>query len=135
MHYDHLNRMSQLNVLMDGAAKAYLAGQTPHPPTKDQQQKCIAGESWSLWISGKKIARDLKSTIYQHIHDRTKAKKWWIRKERFTENTIDMINWTSTGRAMKSSKLNRRQWITKHTSGICGVDTMTESGNNDEPLN
>ena len=35
-----------------------------------------------------------------------------------------MIDWTSAGRAMKSDKLKWRQWITKHTLGICGVDTI-----------
>ena len=60
--YDSLDRMSQLNVLMDGSAKAYLAAR--HTRQHDQQQQIIAGEPWSLWISGKKIVRDLKSTMY-----------------------------------------------------------------------
>ena len=96
-----------------GAAKAYPA--EIHTPQQDQQQQENAsGEPWSVWISGTNIVRDLKWTIYPHVHG-TKAKQWWIRKERFKENIINMIDWASTGRAMESTKLNRRQWITKHT--------------------
>ena len=53
---------------------------------------------------------------YQHVHG-TAAKKWWIRKGRFTEETIDMSDWTATGRAIKSTRLSWRQWITKHKYG------------------
>ena len=52
--------MFQLNVLVDGAAKAYMSA------IHDQQQQSIAVEPWSLRISGKKIVRDLKSSIDQH---------------------------------------------------------------------
>ena len=60
--YDSLDRMSQLNVLMDGAANAYLAER--HTRQHGEKQQSIAVEPRSLWISGKKIVRDLKSTIY-----------------------------------------------------------------------
>ena len=90
---------------MNGSAKDYLMAR--HTRQYDQQQQSIVGEPWSLWISGKKIVRDLKSTIYRHVHG-TAAKKWWIRKGRLTEETIDMVDWTATGRAMKSARLSRR---------------------------
>ena len=112
--YGSLDRMSQLRVLMDGSAKAYLPAR--HTRQHNQQQQSITGEPWSLWISRKKIVRELKS--------RTTPKKWWMRKGRFTEDTIDTVDSTATGRAMKSAELNRQQWITKHTSGICRVGTM-----------
>ena len=54
--------MSQRKVVMGEAAKAYLAER--HTRQHGQKQQSIAVEPWSLWISGKKIVRDLKSTIY-----------------------------------------------------------------------
>jgi hypothetical protein len=42
-------------------------------------------------------------------------------KRHLTTETFDSINWQSMKKAYKESTLSRRTFITKHTSGMCGV--------------
>ena len=52
---------------------------------------------------------------------RQKMASHWEKKNRFTRDQCMRINWDACEGAMRRLKIPRRNWIVKHTEGMCGV--------------
>ncbi len=68
----------------------------------------------------KKNTNELTDTVYDLAHS-PEAKSYWMQKDNVSYETIDSINWGAIKTAMKESKRGKRIFISKHTSGMCGV--------------
>ena len=82
----------------------------------------FSGEPWSIWIAGRKLCQDIKAQVYEAVHA-PKIKQYWTgrKRPRMSSDQYDTIDWKATHKAMKATKLSRRIWITKHTTGVCSV--------------
>jgi hypothetical protein len=120
-HQDRFNRIEdlprvvQLNIAMDAAAKARLPDATHNP-----HQSPIPGEAWSLWLSEVKVTERMTSRLYDHVQ-RREAENYWGSKRNVEAEFGSLADWDAVGRAMASSSLARRTFVTKHTAGMCGV--------------
>jgi hypothetical protein len=110
-----LNRLELLNIEMDKLAKSALKNMTDNPPMFD-----VVGSPWSIWIQETKIVKDIPSSIYNKVHGPMALKYWETHGKSTSEHTQD-INWGGVGRTMKALPLQRRWFITKHLTGMCGV--------------
>jgi hypothetical protein len=117
---DHvLTPLERINVEMDTKAKAHW--ETTKATCDDERQHYFADKPWSISLGGEKLVTDLVSTIHDwcqkpRIHEK------WIEKARLPVDKLDHVDYTTTELAMKSVEPTVRRWITKHTSGFCGVN-------------
>jgi len=54
------------------------------------------------------------------------AKQYWEQKGRIGNAVASEISWESTGCALKETNVERRRFITKHSTGWCGVNKNLE---------
>jgi hypothetical protein len=113
--HEKLDRWAKLNVEMDKRAKQHMEIAKRSP-----RHFMIAAEPWSIWYHGKKIMSDLTETLYDLVHS-DEAKEYWKRKDNLSDTDIDSVNWDLIGVAMKETKRSQRIFISKHSSGMCGV--------------
>jgi Reverse transcriptase (RNA-dependent DNA polymerase) len=117
---DHtLSPLEQVNVEMDTNAKAYWE-MTRHLSDHNRQHY-FSEEPWSISIAGTKIVTDCTKTI-QDWCQRPRIHAKWIEKRRIPEEELPHIDYTTTEQAMQSADPTLRRWVTKHTSGFCGVN-------------
>jgi hypothetical protein len=76
-------------------------------------------DAWSLWFNGRKIFHPSIS-IYNMVHGDC-AYQYWEGKDKVVPEVLDMVDWEAIGEAMSSSTLTRQHFVSKHTTGICGV--------------
>jgi len=110
-----LDRWSLLNIEMDSMAKSVVTRWT-----ENHNLQHIEGEPWSVWSDALKLVNDLDSKLYDIMHS-TEVENYWTRKGKFPEQLASHIHWEAIEKAMKTSSLARRTFITKHATGMCGV--------------
>jgi hypothetical protein len=117
---DHtLTPLELTNVKMDTKAKAYWAI-TKHIAEQDRAHTFLE-EPWSISLNGEKLVTDLTTTI-QDWCQRPRIYDKWVEKGRVPMAELAHIDYTTTAQAMKSVEPSVRHWVTKHTSGFCGVN-------------
>lgn len=123
VEFDDLDRPSQINVLMDTAAKARIdrmaAGPITHPPDR------IQFEGWSCHVQGIKMTSDATRSILRVIHagpmiDYLSSE----RRNRMSAEAFPLVDWMAVGDAMSKSPPLFRMWASKHNSRYCGVGHM-----------
>jgi hypothetical protein len=103
------------NVQMDMKAKAYL------PVAQSQPRHLnIAGEPWQVWVNGNKLTRDIQPTIYLAVQG-VDSEKYWSNKKDIDPSGVELVDRTAIGRTMRTIPRNRRVFVMKHVSGMCGV--------------
>jgi hypothetical protein len=112
---DELDDWAKCNILMDSRAKAHLqvARQLP-------RHYNIDGEPWQLWVQGIKIRTNIQGSIYSAVHD-TESLQYRAAKRDMDPAGLQEVDWPTIGQALKSIPRNRRVFISKHVSGMCGV--------------
>jgi hypothetical protein len=110
-----LDRWATLNIEMDELAKLHM-----HEAIRRPRHYLIEHEPWSLWFGGKKITKNLSSTLYDLVHAE-EAKQYWLTKESISEQVIQSTNWEAIGKAMTELPRTRRVFLSKHVVGMCGV--------------
>jgi hypothetical protein len=129
VHFESLDRWSQLNVECDGLAKEYWNSCTTNKSWIPNSG--FADEGWSVWIEGKKLTKVDKHALYDHVFsDRTKA--YWSKKHNIKPELITNINWDACQQSLKRLPFGKRRWLLKHATGFCGVGKMEQiRGNQD----
>jgi hypothetical protein len=119
----HLTLQEQLNVRMDTLAKAYWRFLANKLETYETDYAIpIYEEGWQLWQGSTKIRDTSKNHLYSIIQDPITV-NFWIRHKRFPSEASHLIDWTSSGQAIRSMKLCKRRRLSKHASKDCGVGT------------
>jgi hypothetical protein len=115
INYNDLDRPSQLNVIVDHIAKAFL-----HDPTVVPNHQQVHSPAWSLLIHDTPLLTDIDQSLYNLVHTPT-AKQYWKKKSRITDDNFNSVNWQGLEKALKKMPLSRRLFCCKHTAGMCGV--------------
>jgi hypothetical protein len=113
--FAQLDRLSQLNVLVDQQAKDMI----PQAIISGQQQ-IVRSSSWILRLGSTPIIHDIDQILYDLVHAPS-VKEYWIQKESITEDSFSTVNWSRLGQALHKMPLTRQLFCSKHTSGMCGV--------------
>ena len=122
--YDELDQWEQDNVDMDDNAKTHWAETQDSRP---RDTDLIDGEPWPLWLLEEKLSTRVDDAIYEHVHGRA-LQDWWVnKKERYTVEAMSHIDFDAIENAMKNSTLSRRRKISKHISGMCGVNKLMKA--------
>jgi hypothetical protein len=100
---------------MDAKAKQHIqvARQT-------QRHFYTAHEPWSITHHNVKLTSNLDSTLYDIVHTPL-ARKYWQTKQDLPDAIFEDIHWSALHEARKSSPLQMRTFITKHSVGMCSV--------------
>ena len=116
-----LDEWAELNIAMDDGAKEHWHR------CKDRQvgPPYIFGEPWPLWVAGRKVTKELVTTVVDHI-DGQKVCDYWASKDRFQKVPCTAVHWEAVGKAMQEASRTRRQWVVKHSSGFCATGKMME---------
>jgi hypothetical protein len=75
---------------------------------------------WNVQVNNQVITSDLQQTVYKHCASQL-GKKYWEKK---LDHNLGVIDWSATALAMSEITKTRQQWISKHSSGFCGVGKM-----------
>jgi hypothetical protein len=110
---DSLDRFALLNCEMDEACKEYWQR------TKNQRIQGYCN-TWKVSINDKEITSDLQRNVYNACSSQLGSTYW----ERKLGQSQGMIDWSTTAAAMSESPRTKQQWISKHSSGFCGVGKM-----------
>jgi hypothetical protein len=110
-----LDRPSQLNIEVDHIAKDFLNIAIDLP-----RAHRVVSHAWSVNLGQIQLLKDWDNTIYNIVHT-PKDKDYWIKKDRITETNFHSVNWPRLGQALDKMPLPRRLFVSKHTSGMCGV--------------
>lgn len=111
-----LDRWASLNSDMDVACRAHWTDSKTL-----ERQTHIGGEPWPLWIGDRKISSNVLQAVELHVQG-GQCRVYWDR--RLGEGAFDCIDWEVTSQAMKGVPRGRQQWISKHSSGMCGTGKM-----------
>jgi hypothetical protein len=115
--YHLLDPWSQLNVEMDGLAKAYW--NDTHVNVAPFYPKNSYG--WSLWIDRRKLSTWDCIGLYNHANSTKILEHWSQHRKRIPANLIHNINWEASEDAIKKLGLNRTLWIPKWLAGFAPV--------------
>ena len=110
--YEDLDRLAQINVDMDLAAKTLL--------DKVNQDRALVFTAFQshpdslplISVHGKIVCHEVKNSIYNIIAEK-KIIEHWIDKGRFTKIGNSIIDWRANARAMKLSHGGRKRFVTK----------------------
>jgi hypothetical protein len=109
-----------MNILVDQLAGDHRADPSepiPHFNT------LLPGEKWQVWANDTKFFKSLKHYLYEHMSFGS-VTPYWIRKERFSEDGANEVNWGALGQAMCQASPAQRQWITKRAARDCGSNAV-----------
>jgi hypothetical protein len=115
IHYNDLDRPSQLNVIVDYIAKAFL-----NDPEAVPNYHQVHSPAWSLFIHDIALLTNINQSIYDLVHTPT-AQQYWIKKSCITYDSFNSVNWQGLERAFNKMPLSRRLFCCKHIAGMCGV--------------
>ena len=122
LDFDELDRLAQLNVMMDIDAKSLLEilEQNPSPHELHDNYPSHPHSMILPSVNEQQICETMSKTIYSMITDRA-ILEYWVEKERFCEDDIPKIDWDNQAKAMKLSPLSTRRFISKWASNWIGT--------------
>jgi hypothetical protein len=106
------------NIQMDNLAKVYWMQHSSTAPVLYP----ISDEGFQVWLGDRKLSSNHSSVFFDHIHGKT-ILAWHASRHRFPACHTRKIDWDACGAALRRLPLGRRRWVSKHTSGFCGVGT------------
>ena len=109
---------STLNIMMDTDAKQMR--RTKIPLTNFVS---LPNQLYQLSFNGQYICKQLQSNIKEGISANT-MQKYWTKKQQVETIAFPTISWFEIGKAMRQSKIEKRHWIVKHSTGNCGVNAI-----------
>jgi len=105
-----LSRLATMNIEMDKLAKHMVT------TTKAQKGKnSILEELWSCTIAGRKLVKNIKKELHEHINSLAIVGYWKTKQQGKQDKAID---WDAMGWAMGKSKFNQRKWVAKYMMGF-----------------
>jgi hypothetical protein len=110
-----LSIWARWNILMDYRAKLIRAAPGPTIVFPGSHKL------WTIKIDGTEVLRNTVNEIRDYCTG-TPAKDYWKKKGSIGTATSAEVDWYSTGVALHETPTERRRWITKHTTGWCGVN-------------
>ena len=113
--YAELSIWARWNILMDHRAKVVRAAPGHAEPLPGSQKL------WTVKIDGQEVLRQTVTAIRQHCNG-IAAMQYWADKGSIGTVETEEVEWESLGIAMHETESERRRWITKHTTGWCGVN-------------
>jgi hypothetical protein len=96
INYNDLDRPSQLNVIVDHIAKAFL-----HDPTVVPNHQQVHSPAWSLLIHDTPLLTDIDQSLYNLVHTPT-AKQYWKKNH----GSLTIILTPSTGKVLRKHLKN-----------------------------
>jgi len=105
-----LSRLASLNVQMDTEAKAKLLSIRPQ-----EGEGRIPFEGWICHIEGRRIVKNLKESLRNHLNGKIILNHWAM-KERFSTKIGQTIDWECSEKAIKGLPQAHRQWVAKVAS-------------------
>jgi hypothetical protein len=116
-----LDLLLTLNVQMDHEAKNMRRQANPN-----LTHVLLPNQRYSLIFHTRYICQHLQTNIREGISEDI-MQAYWARKEFIPTPQFPQIAWPELHIAMKKSQPTTRQWITKHATGLCGVnDTLVK---------
>ena len=116
-----LDRWAVLNIECDVRAKGYWAA---------LQSKLSRGKGgfskgmWQVRLYGQPVGTNLQKYLRKSIHGGGILSFWVDSQRRISDKAVGMVDWESQGRALRSCRRPRQQWVTKFVSGWCGTGKM-----------
>jgi hypothetical protein len=114
-----LTPLEELNVDMDKKAKEHWT--RTHSMGDDERIHDFVHQPWSISLGGQKVVSNLAATCKDWCQ-RPRIHGYWISKGRFAPEEVNNIEFKTAGAALKREQPNMRRWVTKLSSGYCGVN-------------
>ena len=124
---EDLDPPAQLNCRMDLQAKAYLRA-TQGIMASDRRQSFMF-EPWCIWLGDYKLVRNVPQLLLEWYYSPGARHYWASKRHGIPDEAWDDLDFEVTRTVMKESRLSRRHWVTKHTSGFCGTNSMMHKWN------
>jgi hypothetical protein len=128
-----MNFWEQLNVRADILAKSVREQIEAATDFQAHWDVNLPGERWQILLNGCKVYKHPERMIRDFI-DKNIMRKYWHKRRKIDTLQFDNVNWEAIGLAMKEISPSRRQWLSKHASGMCGVNaTLVQWKEKTEP--
>lgn len=111
-----LPRIAQLNILTDLKAKIELEECEANKLTTSN----FPGHNFSfpsITHNGQQLFHQINEQLYNSIANE-RSIITWIKRERITSQTVEMVNWKAQGKAWKNSSIGHRRFIGKWVSNV-----------------
>ena len=110
-------QLSEINHDMDLLAKGYLNHCKAYPLNISNE---LSNDNWTVWLDNKKIIKNIDKHITDWIHGK-KLKQYWVKKGRFSQQILDIIDWTALEDSVKQRTHADAVWATKLDSHFIPV--------------
>jgi hypothetical protein len=114
-----LSPLELINVEMDTKAKHHWA--ITHTLHESDRIHDFDGQPWSISLGGHKVVSKLSDTCKDWCQ-RPRIHSYWIEKGRFQPADVNKIDFKTAGAALQREQPHTRRWVTKLSSGYCGVN-------------
>jgi hypothetical protein len=118
--YHLLDRLSQLNVRMDIAAKRALRLAKEQKLNIPSSEPNTTGGFAPVYVNNTRIWHNLHKEVYKSIM-KEKIINYWEEKGRLNSTTKTLVNWESIGKGMKGMISTRRRFVSKWCSHQLGT--------------
>lgn len=115
--FANLDRLAQLNVLVDSEAKQICYEAIANNDTEPVFY-ALPLQKILITIDNKEISSDFKKEIHKHIQKR-RTRDYWKKKLELREKDFQHIDWDLLHKSTKNYE--RPRWLSKWSSGFCGV--------------
>ena len=113
-----LDFWATLNVIVDKDALACRLNNNPVLP-----RYLLPHDSWTVELPNGRVFKNLHTQLYEawSLHP---MQSFWCKKRGWSVDTFNSIAWDALQKAGKRITIQRRHWISKHSIGICGVNSV-----------
>ena len=77
-------------------------------------------EPCAIFINGAKVCT-LSLASVDEVVTVPRLRAYWAKRGRLTPEAFDVVHWDTVERAMKALPAGLQRWVSKHTTGMCGV--------------
>jgi hypothetical protein len=114
-----LSPLELINVEMDTKAKLHWTN--THRISTDDRVHAVHGEPWTISLGGHKVVSNLSDSCKDWCQ-RPRIQSYWLKKGRFQASDLNMVEFLTAGKALRREQPHTRRWVTKLSSGYCGVN-------------
>ena len=79
---------------------------------------------WPVRLYGQPVGTNLQKYLRKGIQGGGILSFWVDTQQRISDRAVGMVDWEAQGRALRSSRRTRQQWVPKFVSVWCGTGKM-----------
>ena len=89
----------------------------------DLRRYILPNDNWIVETRDARIGKNIDAGLYSHASE-PMMRRYWCKRRNWTDEIFSSVAWEPLEAAMHSLPRQRRNWIGKHVTGVCGVNSV-----------